>query len=168
MNKKIILAIVSIAVAIALLVGGVVLIINGLKPTVLSVVDQEALAGDTIRIPIEIDNNHGLWMGSIYIEYDPNVLEFISCAKGDVFEECEANVVQSGELALLVNESISKLSNTKKNGEIAVLNFKIKDHAASGEYKILFDDDTAFYDITVKDDEELIYPQLENGTVYIK
>lgn len=161
MNKKLVLTIISVILAVALITTGVILIINNVGDTVVSFESKTALAGDTVKIPFSIAKNHGIWGAEVHISYDPDVLSFASCANGDVFDECEVND-ENGTVNLIINQSA--LKNSKSNGVIAILSFKISDAAQSGDYEISFDDDTAFCDI----ESELVEVVLENGVITVK
>ncbi len=168
MNKKIrklILIIVAALLATVLVtftaLGAIKYIKTHVGDTVISFENKTALTGDTVTIPIIIEKNHGLWGGQIRINYNSNVLDFISCANGDVFDECEVNDTD-GSVNLLVNQS--ELNNSKINGIIAALNFKIKDTAKKGNCEIVFDDSTNFCD----KNSDLIELILENGEITVK
>ncbi len=163
--KKLILIIVAAFLATTLVIftalGAIKHIKTHIGDTVISLEDKTALTGDTVKIPIVIEKNHGLWGGQIKINYNANVLDFISCANGDVFDECEVNDTD-GSVNLLVNQS--EMNNSKINGTIATLNFKIKETAKKGNSEIVFDQSSNFCD----KNSDLIEPILENGIITVK
>ncbi len=169
MNKKIILIIVASVLAVALVTTGTIFVIkyinNNVGNTVLSFESKTALAGDIVKMPITLNKNHGFYYGQITVSYNADAIEFVSCASGEIFDECEVNDVD-GTVVMLVNQS--DLSNTKINGTLATLNFKIKETAAKGEYKIEFvhDEQTAFCNLS--EPENLIIPELISGIITVK
>lgn len=163
--KKLILIIVASVLAVALITMGTIFAVkyikNNVGDTVISFESKTALTGDTVKIPIIIEKNHGLWGGQIKINYNANVLDFISCANGDVFDECEVNDTD-GSINLLVNQS--EMNDSTINGTIATINFKIKETAKKGDCEIVFDQSSNFCD----KNSDLIEPILENGIITVK
>lgn len=129
--------------------------------TTVSLEGTTALAGDNVKVPLSIKNNPGLFGGQVIINYDKDVFEFVSCTSGDVFDRCDSND-EIGMLCLLVNSSEPKDVNV--DGLVATLNFKIKDLAKDGDYKIVFDEETNFCNI----DAELQEVVFVNATVTVK
>lgn len=170
MNKKLILTVVSIVAAVALVVMGIVLVLKNAGDCKISIESKTALQGDAISLPVSITGNRGLYYGKIVINYDADVLTFVSCANGDVFEECESNNLD-GQLVLIVNQT--GVQNTKIDGVMAVLNFDINENAPKGVHNISFEvntdelgDNTAF--VTVSDPETFVGFEYENGKVTVK
>ena len=153
----------SVLLAVVLAVGAILIFSGNNEPKNISISigDATALAGDTVKIPFSMDGNSAVWGGQVIIKYNEKVLEFISCANGNVFDECEAND-NDGTLNLIVNQT--ELENTDENGLIATLNFKVKTIADDGKYKISFDKETNFSNI----EGELKEVSFDNGTVTIK
>lgn len=163
--KKILLIIIAAVLAVALITLATMNVIKYIKnyvgDTVISFENQTALTGDTVKIPFSIIKNHGLWGGQVKINYDANVLEFVSCANGSVFDECEVNGAK-GSVNLIVNES--GLDDSKANGTIATFNFKIKETAKKGDCKIEFDKTTTFCD----NEGEIIEIKFTDGIITVK
>lgn len=170
MNKKLILIITSIVLVVALLVIGVMLFLGNIGNCKIAIESKTALQGDAVSIPISISKNHGLYYGRIIINYDSDALSFVSCANGEVFEECEANNLD-GQLVLMVNQT--GVENTKIDGVMATLNFKVNETAPKGNYDINFeinqespDDATCF--VNVSEPENFIAFEHENGKITVK
>lgn len=164
-TKKILLIVLAIIATVAVIAVSTVLIVKYVKrnvgTTVISFENQTAIAGDTIKLPVNIIKNHGIWGGQIKINYDANALEFISCANGEVFEECKVNGSE-GSVSLVVKQS--EMENSKINGIIAVLNFEIKDTADKGNYEISLNKSTNFCNA----DSETVKYKDKNGIITIK
>lgn len=164
-TKKLVLIIIAAVLAVALVtvgtIYGIKYIRNYVGDTVISFESKTALAGDNVKLPISIIKNHGIWGGQIIVSYDADTLEFVSCANGDVFDECETNSAD-GTVNLVVNQT--EIENNHKNGIIATLNFKIKENAQNGDYTIQFDETTNFCD----KDAQLIELTLNNGIITVK
>lgn len=140
---------------------------------VLSIENQTALVGDTINLPIKIEKNSGLYVGQIVIHYDPEVFEFVSGGNGDVFDEGVVNGKDlNGTVMIIVNQSGVK--DTKKDGTLASLNFKIKDTAARGDSEISFylpeyvEDGTYFLKVKNISEEKWTISQCENAIITVK
>lgn len=164
-TKKILLIVLAIIAAVAVIAVSTVLIVKYVKrnvgTTIISFENQTAIAGDTVKLPVNIIKNHGIWGGQIKINYDTNALEFVSCANGEVFDECQANG-DSGSVIIIVNQS--DISEVKSNGTVATLNFNIRESASKTNYAIRFDSISNFSD----SEGELIEIELKNGTVTVK
>ncbi|MBQ8740990.1 MAG: hypothetical protein IJY79_05530 [Clostridia bacterium] len=160
-NKKIIIIIAAVVLAVAILVTGIVLISKNLGDTTVYLDEKKALAGDTVQIPLSISKNHGIWGGQIIINYDSDAISFVSCSNGEVFDECEVNN-NVGEVVILVTQS--ELEDTKESGLIANLNFKVKVSADKGDYDIIFNAETNFCD----SDENMVEPILKKGVISVK
>ena len=161
MNKKLVLIITSVVVAVAIICCGALLIIKNVGNTVLSLNSKTALAGDTVELTLSIDKNHGIWGGPIVINYDAESISFVSCANGGVFDECEVNS-NEGEVVLLVTQS--DFENTKANGVVATLNFKVKVSAEKGDFDISFNGESNLCNI----DEEIVEINYNNGKIKVK
>ncbi|MBR5473081.1 MAG: hypothetical protein IKU82_03735 [Clostridia bacterium] len=174
MNKKrifrntaiIVLSTLSVALAIVILVLGIFgnKILSNNKNVTVYVENQEVLAGDSIKIPIYIDKNNGLWMGIVEFNYNADVLEFVSCTTGDVFDGCEVNDTGNSVVFIV---SQNDVKNTRADGVMATLNFNVKKTVEKGEYALDIDGiDTEF--CTVEEPEELIKPKITDGVLTVK
>ena len=163
--KKLILIIVSALLALALLTIGTIKVMNYIKnyvgDTTVYFENQTALSGDTVKLPLSITKNHGLWAGLLKIEYDTAGLEFASCANGAVFDECEVEAGK-GTVSIIVN--MSELQDVKENGLVVTLNFKVKENAKKGNYNIELNADTEFCDVNGEPKEVV----LEKGSITVK
>ena len=148
----------SVVIALSILFTGCGDVKKGTK---IALEDADGLAGDTIKLPFSISDNCGLWGGQVIINYDSSAIEFESCTNGVVFDMCDYND-NKGQLSLVVTQFDE--NDTKDNGLIATLNFKIKDIADDGEYKISFDTNTNFSNI----EGELKEISFEDCTITVK
>ncbi len=161
MKNKFVFTIVAIVFAIAIIVVGIFLIFKNSGDTTISIGNAKALSGDTVEIPLTIEKNHGIWGGQILIDYDSSNLSFLSIENGEVFDECQVN--DAGDcVAVLVTQSV--LEDSRKDGLIATLKFKIKVSAKDGEHSLKFNDETNFCNA----DEEMIEPELKGGKITVK
>ncbi len=173
MNKKtkISIIIATLILAVAIIVSGALLIVNNVGKTTLFIESETALAGDTVRLPISINKNHGLFVGQIVIKYNADALEFVSYSNGDVFLQCGAND-DDGTVIIILNHN--GIENTKSDGVVATLNFEIKETTLKGEYPISFylpenvEDGTYFAKVQNLEDESWIIPNCENGKIIVK
>lgn len=164
MNKNLIFKIVAIVLAVATIVVGTLLILKNVGDTVLKVGDVKGLVGDTVKVPITIDKNHGIWGGQVIINYDPNKFSFISANNGTVFEACDSN--DTGSSVALVLYSLPQqtdLKNTKADGVVATLEFRIKTSTPKGTHDIVVNSSTNFCNAK----EEIVEVELQNGTIKV-
>ena len=165
MEKKRILRIISICCAICVFVALTTIVIytlvNRVGVTTVSLGSEKVASGDVVEIPLTLKKNHGMWGGQIIINYDPEAISFVSCENGDLFDDCEVNN-NEGEVVLLVKQK--ELKNMHKNGDIAMLKFKAKVSADSGDYNIVINQDTNFGDIN----ENIIETIFKNGIISVK
>ena len=123
--------------------------------------NAKGTSGDFVEVPINIKNNHGLWGGQLIIDYDSDNFSFISVETGNVLDECEVN--DTGD-SVVVLATQSKLSDSKKNGEIATIKFKIKVGADRGAYNLAINDDSNFCNVN----EEIVDIKLVDGKIIVK
>ncbi len=174
MNKKLIISISAAVLAVVLIIVGVVIVkknnefnvenIDDLKPVKRGIVyfeNQTAAQGDTVRIPIKIKRNPGIWGGQITVDFDDNALEFVSCSNGEVFDECEANGEETAVNLLVTQKNIK---NSKENDVIAYLTFKVKDDALVKKHEITINERTNFCNIK----GALVEPEYKVGIIKVE
>ena len=176
MNKRLLIGIIAGVLALILIAVGVVLIVKHrnrdidmseigdlppVKGGIITFDDQETSGGKTVKIPLIIKRNPGMWGAQLTLNYDSDNLEFVSVLKGDVFDECEVNA-EGGKINILINEKA--LENTKQNGTIAIITFNIGENTKSGDYKISIDERTNFCNRK----GALVIPEFEVGTITVK
>lgn len=163
--KKLVLIIVSALLAVALLTFGTIKVISYVKnyvgDTTVYFENQTALSGDTVKLPLSITKNHGLWAGLLKVKYDTAGLEFVSCANGAVFDECE---VEAGDGTVSIIVNMSELEDVKENGLVVTLNFKVKENAKKGDYNVQLNADTEFCDLNGEEKDVV----LQKGTITVK
>ena len=111
---------------------------------VFSVGSVKAKPGDTIVIPVSVENNPGIISLKVAVSYDASVLELVSAESGDfVVEEQEDVTVGSPSFGPVENNpfTISWVDalapgNNTSNGVVANLTFKVKEDAADGDTEI--------------------------------
>ncbi len=148
--------------------------INFSKKTTLYFDDATAYRGDVFTLPMYIKNNKGFYVGQVVIEYDANVLEFVSGGNGNVFFQGGVNGtdIEAGIAIFIFNEN--SLENTKKDGILANITFKVKEDAKKGNYAIKFsqfektEDGTYFLKIEDIDKEKWNVPKCKDGKIKIK
>ncbi len=165
MKKNLILTIVAIVLSIATIVVGVLLIVKNFGDPQLSLGNAKGLTGDTVEIPIVLDNNPGIFGCQIIIDYDSDNFSFVSITNGGIFDFCESN--DTGDSVAVLAYTISdkaKLENTDQNGAVAKLQFKIKTSATKGEHKIKINSTTNFCNAK----EEIVELAFVDGTITVK
>lgn len=121
----------------------------------------EGKTGDVIDVPIKLSENPGILAGMFIFEYDSKALEYVDYEKGDILDEYEINAT-AGKVACVI--SSSALEDSKKNGTIITLQFKVKDGAAKGDYIIKYSDESQISNLN----EEWIKPQIADGKITVK
>lgn len=101
--------------------------------------------GKEVVVDLNLNANTGLASMLVQLDYDKNVLEFISAENGEVFdgnsfigpqEKAEGQGESGAEILSWQNGTLTE--NVTKTGKLARLKFKIKDDAAVGKTKIRF------------------------------
>lgn len=95
----------------------------------LTVATTKAAAGDTVSLPVTIENCEGLDSLEFRINYDPAVLEFVSLANGDVFES-EFLISNPSEAGLVRVAAISAYGLTA-SGTVLTLEMRVLNDAGS-------------------------------------
>ena len=111
---------------------------------IFSVGTGAAKPGDTIVIPVSVENNPGIISLKLAVSYDASVLELVSVEAGD-FVVAEQDGVTVGSPSFgpiesnpfIINwEDALAPGNIKTNGVVANLTFKVKEDAAVGDTEI--------------------------------
>ena len=141
--------IVSFATAILMLVQILVLsvTVSALPVPSVSVASGAGYEGDTVTLSVSIANNTGFFVQSLSINFDKNVLEFVSaeCKISGGFPE--ATPPETANERASVTLAYIGIGNNSANGEIFTVSFKIKEGAALGDsaLTLVFDDASFVY-----------------------
>ena len=182
MNKKLIIGIVAGVVALAIIITAAVLIIKKIDinapddgsssidgtssgDDTASVIEggsvslgtAKAEKGDTIEVPIKLEDNPGVFACQIAFDYDEKALEFVDYEDGDIFD----NWMISG--SKLVGDT-SSLKDVTKDGTLLVLQFKVRDGAAKGDYTIKLTEESVFANYN----EQFVCPKIGEGKITVK
>lgn len=163
MNKKLLIGLITAAVAVVVAIVMVVLIAAGVftfnkdsettssditssesdvvvEEGVLTFESTNAKPGDTVTIPVTLKKNPGLWGAQFSIVYDKNVFTVSACSNGVILDEFNYHDDQDGVLRVLITNS--ELADSKKDGLLCNLIFTVKDDAAAGEYALQVTNDS--------------------------
>lgn len=96
--------------------------------------------GKEITVNLNMDANPGLASMLLELEYDKDVLEFVSAENGDVFpsESFLAPSTDADDSKVLSWQNSTLKEDIRAIGTLATLTFKIKENAPAGETKINF------------------------------
>lgn len=96
--------------------------------------------GKEITVNLKMDANPGLASMLLELEYDKDVLEFVSAENGDVFpsESFLAPSTDADDSKVLSWQNSTLKEDIRAIGTLATLTFKIKENAPAGETKINF------------------------------
>ncbi|MBQ3531012.1 MAG: InlB B-repeat-containing protein [Oscillospiraceae bacterium] len=88
-------------------------------------------AGETVEVPVSIENNPGVASGDITISYNKNIMELKNIKVSALMSSgMSAPNAKDGIISFMA------LDNIKGDGEMYVLEFEIKDTAPDGSYPI--------------------------------
>lgn len=166
MNKKTIIIIASVALAVILAIVGSVFLFNSLfsgekSGDNVAKITVEEVTGEkdkTVLVDVKMNSNPGFMASLMDISYDTAVMEYIGYDKGDVIEDYQFEENEKGLLKFLnlENEDVSK------TGTLFTLKFKIKgDSGAKSDVKI------DITDIINYNEEDIAY-KVTNGSVTVK
>ncbi len=165
MKKNLIFIIIAIVLAVATIFVGSLLILKNIGNSVISIGNAKGLVGDVVEVPITIEKNPGIWGGQIIIDYDSKYFSFDSFLNGSVFEQCQVN--DTGDsVAILVTHTVtnSGLKDSKINGTVATLKFRIKATSQKGKQELKFNTETNF----CNENQDVIELTQKNGTITVK
>ena len=100
---------------------------------IITIATVEGNTGDTVIVPITIDENPGICGITISITYNSSALEFIEDIMGDVIYEYETKAHPTKNIIRLVT---SEQGNKRNNGTMVGLKFKISEKAPAELHKI--------------------------------
>lgn len=177
MNKKLLIGLITAAVAVVVAIVMVILIAMGVftfnKDTettssdltssdaevvvekgVLDFGSADAKPGDTVTVPVKFTKNPGIWGAQLSIVYDSKNLSVSACTNGEILDDFNYHDDQSGVLRVLITNS--ELENTKKDGLLCNLIFTVKDGAAAGDYELQVTNDSLICNV----EEETVSPEI--------
>lgn len=104
--------------------------------TLVSVGNAAGKPGDTVSVSLTLKGNRGLNAMAVWLKYDPNVLEPVNISDKGKFGADAFDAPKTGtDGQIRLGWTNSKKTNVN-DGIIAVIDFKIKDTAAVGEYAV--------------------------------
>ena len=110
-------------------------------PTI-NVADVTANVGDTVLVPVNIDNNPGIVTMRLYVEYDETALKLVKISDTGIL----GSQIHSNKFAspfILFWENGSGGANISANGEVAILHFEALSRGAS-DITISYSNDDIF------------------------
>jgi len=178
MDKKKIIIISSIAVAVIIAIVGAILLFSTVFSSdkddktpssqtsatggniTVTVESAEAQPGSVVKVPVKVSDNSGFMASLIEISYDGKVLEYMDYEKGDVITDYEF-VNGDNKIQFLNAEN----ENTTKNGTMFTLKFRVIGKSGDkSDIKISATDNGGFINF----DEQDVKPTINNGTVTVK
>ncbi|MDE5578131.1 MAG: cadherin-like beta sandwich domain-containing protein, partial [Oscillospiraceae bacterium] len=104
--------------------------------TLVSVGNAAGKPGDTVSVSLTLKGNRGLNAMAVWLKYDPDVLEPVNISDKGKFGADAFDAPKTGtDGQIRLGWTNSKKANAN-DGIIAVIDFKIKDTAAVGEYAV--------------------------------
>ncbi len=103
----------------------------------LSIGSISCSAGSEISVPIVIQNNPGIAMADLKIEYDSSALTFVSAANGTIFAQADLmESYPSGSPYPIL--FVSTTGDRAGDGTLITLNFRVNSNCADGNYTLTF------------------------------
>ena len=136
------------------------------KITVSSV---KAQRGNTVDVKINITNNPGILAMAFCIGYDSSVLEYKNHTQGFLTNYNVKDHSEEGYVSFVNVEE----SETKQNGTMLTLSFKVKSNAPFGNYDIVVLNNNpekyadSLHNSFANANEQFVVPTVTNGTVTI-
>ena len=129
------------------------------------VTKTNATTGQTVDVPIYIENNPGIVGMTLFVEYDSSALKLTNVKDGGLIGANSHKPEYSSPYTLAwANDTAT--SNYTNNGIIATLTFEVKNNAAIGNYPITITYDYDSYGIYDKDLNKIAF-SIENNNISV-
>lgn len=106
------------------------------KAVQVSIGSEELLPGETVRIPVILEENPGVSVVSVKISYDANAMTLKQVQNGEVFAEGEMVEANTGANPTVVMFVCNAMEDNSQSGIIAYLEFQVSEKAAEGEHPV--------------------------------
>jgi hypothetical protein len=133
---------------------------HGAEVYTLSVPDYHVNPGDTVKVPVSLDNATSLAQLRVQLNYDPQVLSFVSATAGALGEQFDfTHEDDEGTVAMDFVRATSLMTGT---GQLVVLEFQANPGATVDLYsdlaiaKFEIGDDSGVRDITVNSSRKIV------------
>lgn len=120
--------------------------------------------GDTIKVPVTMEGNPGIWGMDLTISYDISALTLKDVENGAVFGDSELTKGNFQSEKYRLSYECGELANVSKSGLLATLVFEIKSDAAEKTYNI---EGSYSYGDIVNIDEQAVDFTVVNGSVAV-
>ena len=159
MLKKIISLLTAVAITFSLCTGAVFAADQKI------VIGQvSGYIGDTIKVPVTMEGNPGIWGMDLTISYDISALTLKDVENGAVFGDSELTKGNFQSEKYRLSYECGELANVSKSGLLATLVFEIKSDAAEKTYNI---EGSYSYGDIVNIDEQAVDFTVVNGSVTV-
>lgn len=123
--------------------------------------EYKGSAGDIIDVPIKLSENPGILAGMFIFEYDNSALEYVDYKEGNILDEYDVKA-DNGKISCII--SASGIDDKTSDGTVIILQFKVKEGTAAGEYTVKYSKDSQISNF----DEEWIKPNISDGKITVK
>lgn len=125
--------------------------------------NDNTLASDIIKVPVNIIKNPGVMAGKVVIEYDASVMTCVGYDNNDdVMQLLIEPQYSAGKVTAILEAP--QIEDTNKTGTLITLLFKAKKDAKAGSYELKISDSTEFSNYN----EQLVEPTIVAEKVTIK
>lgn len=185
MNKKLLIGLITAAVAVVIAITIVILSFLGVFPfkkgddtskddAVTSsqedvIVDKGDLTfgsstvapGETVTVPIKLDKNPGIWGAQLSIVYDSNNLSVSACTNGEILDDFNYNDDGNGNVRIIITNS--DLKDSKKNGLLCNLVMTVSENAPAGDYELQVANDSILCNVK----EAIVTPEIKAAKITV-
>lgn len=157
--------ILSVFVALALMLACIPVYVTAVETPTFSAGTVSAMPGDTVQIPIRIENNPGIMSCFISVSYDPAELTLTGADYCDLFTGGTA--VPGGNLSLIPFNLLwyDYTANQSASGDFFELTFKVSENAVAGDKTITV---TYSADNTFDENGDNVAFETQNGAVTVQ
>ena len=135
------------------------------NPTII-VSSANANAGETVDVTVSLENNPGIALMRLYLDYDSNAMTLTNVADAGVLgSQSHSNNLLSKPYILYWNNGTAT-ENFTATGAVVTLTFAINDSAASGDYAVTISYDNNDDDILDVDFDAVDF-DVQNGTISV-
>ncbi|MEE0947041.1 MAG: cohesin domain-containing protein [Acutalibacteraceae bacterium] len=103
--------------------------------------DTSVAVGETVKIPVYIENNSGFSVGIIRVEYDVKALLLKNIIAGDITDDITVGYVGEGEINVLLSP---EKENFSKNGVLFYIEVALTENAGYGKIELSYDPQNDF------------------------
>ena len=141
--KKRLMKVFAVSIAVVILVTSALFVTNALNEPAFVLSAVQGAAGEEVSVSLSLRNNPGITALSVNVAYPTEDYDLIAVENAGLFE----NPVTTSRLSqnpVTISWYAADSGNKSNSGNLAILRFKIKDGAKSGDITLSYDEDNVF------------------------